>query len=44
MTQMLATDGPGARRSLAAVTVVWLFALIASGISPHDREIASIRG
>jgi len=37
VTQMLATDGAGAQRSLAIVAVVWLFALIASGISPHDR-------
>ena len=34
---MLATDGASAQRSLAIVAVVWLFALIASGISPHDR-------
>ena len=34
---MLATDGAGAQRSLAIVAVVWLFALIASGISPYDR-------
>jgi putative membrane protein len=27
----------GARRVLAAVTVIWLAALVASGIAPHDR-------
>lgn len=39
MTQVLpaGVEHPGARRSLIAITVTWLLALVASGIAPRDR-------
>lgn len=37
MTHARSGGLPDARRALAAVTVIWVLALIASGIAPYDR-------